>query len=302
VGSFTKAAEELGVTSAAVGQQVRTLEAWIGSDLFERENTAIIPTAGAQRVGARLTAHITGLSEVLADLRDSGPDSRLSITLPASFAENWFASRIPEFWRAHPSVDLRLNATNRMVDLRREPFDFALRFCDRQGPKMEAVELFGDFVAPVCTPALAQRHDLSNARTTLEGVPLVHLDDRTPDRSWANWDMWAEAFGVAPPMAAAGIRYREVSSGLHAARLEQGLVLAGLVEAHAALESGELVAPFGAERNCPTEYSYHLVWPRGRKLNAVQAAFVDWMKASAIRFRASLEQLVGENLEGSNCS
>jgi len=299
LGSFVKASEELGVTSAAVGQQVRTLEAWLGHDLFTRANTAIIPTAAAERVGPRLTGHMAGLSEVLADLRDAGTDLRLAITLPASFAETWFASRIPEFWQAHPSMDLRLNATNRMVDLRREPFDFALRFCEMPDPDMEVIELFGDFVVPVCTPALAKRHDLSAARIRLEGVPLVHLDDRTPDPTWATWDVWADKYGAARPVAAAGIRYLEVNSGLHAARLEQGLVLAGLVEAHSALESGDLVAPFGTDRNCPTQYRYRLIWPKGRKLNPVQTEFVDWIQQTAVRFRAVLSQYVGMQTDGS---
>jgi DNA-binding transcriptional LysR family regulator len=85
-----------------------------------------------------------------------------------------------------------------------------------------------------------------------------------------------------------------VSSGLQAARLEQGLVLAGLVEAHSALESGELVAPFGTERNCPTQYRYRLIWPKGRTLNPVQTAFVDWMQQTAARFRTVIQQQVGK--------
>ncbi|WP_135504106.1 LysR substrate-binding domain-containing protein [Roseovarius aestuariivivens] len=291
LGSFTKAAEELGVTPAAVGQQVRALEARVDTALFDRGKTGVEATHAAQRVRERLSFHMAGLADVLADLQDATDEARLSLTLPASFAENWFTRRLPAFWQAHRDIDLRLNASNRMIDLQKEAFDFALRFCGPQGGEVDTVDLFGDFVLPVCTPRLAQRHGLASDRVTLDGVPLVHLDDRTPDDRWADWPKWASAFGVSTANAGGDLRYQEVNSGLSAARLEQGLVLAGLVEAHDALLGGELVAPFGLSRSCPTSFRYRLVWPARTRRSAVQEGFIDWLTEEAARFRASVDQL-----------
>lgn len=292
LGSFTKAAEELGVTSAAVGQQIRSLEARIDAKLFDRTNPTSRPLETALRVQDRLSLHMSGLAEVLRDLSEPKDETRLSITLPASFAENWFARRLPEFWRTNPQADLRLNASNRMADLYREGFDFALRFCGPVTGDLEVLDLFGDFVLPVCTPGFAERFGLSDAGVSLNEVPLVHLDDRTPDASWADWDIWLERFGFSISNANKALRYREVNSGLSAAKLEQGLVLAGFVEAFDALNTGELVAPFGLERNCPTEFRYRLVWPRASERSGVRRAFVDWIEGEAVTFRATVERMM----------
>ena len=295
LGSFKSAAEELGVTPAAVGQQVRTLEEWLGHELFVRDKTGIVPSVVANRIAGRLTTHMSGLSDVLKELRTSDSDDRLAITMPASFAENWFAERVPDFWRAHPSVDLRLSAANRVVDLRGESFDFAIRYCGYVEPHLESLDLFGDYVVPICTPAFAKKFGLHGEGAALDGVPLIHLEDRTPDPSWASWEVWAKAHGITLPSSDIALRYREVASGLHAARLEQGLVLAGLVEAFSAIASGELVAPFGTERNCPTHYAYRLVWLKSRQLNSVQIAFVEWVQDIGADFRSGLHRLAGRD-------
>ncbi len=291
LGSFKRAAEELGVTPAAVGQQVRTLEEWLGHELFVRDKKRIVPSATANGIAGRLTTHMSGLSDVLEELRASNTGERLAITLPASFAENWFAERVSDFWRAHPSVDLRLSAANRVVDLRSESFDFAIRYCGDVEPHLESLDLFGDYVVPICTPAFAKQFGLHSEGTSLDGVPLIHLEDRTPDPSWASWEFWAKAQGTTLPSSDVALRYKEVASGLHAARLDQGLVLAGLVEAFSAISSGELVAPFGTERNCPTHYAYRLVWLKSRQLNSVHSAFVEWVQDIGAGFHERLHKL-----------
>ena len=98
--------------------------------------------------------------------------------MPSSFAENWFAGRLPDFYRLNSEIDLRLDASNRMVDLHAEDFDFAIRYSQPSPETYEEKQLFGDCVLPMCTPEFAERYRLSNKQKSLEGVPLIHLGGR----------------------------------------------------------------------------------------------------------------------------
>jgi LysR family glycine cleavage system transcriptional activator len=123
-GSFRAAADELGVTTAAVGQQIRTLEDFLGCKLFFRTSSGAQPTDHARRIEGKLTASFSSIEDVINQLKYRQPKNRLAVTLPSSFAENWFAIRLPDFYRLNSEIDLRLDASNRMVDLIIEDFDF----------------------------------------------------------------------------------------------------------------------------------------------------------------------------------
>ena len=287
-GSFRAAAEELGVTPAAVGQQVRGLENYLGRQLLLRSPTGVTPTETALRVGHRLTSSFLALEEIIGLLKYRQPGNRVAITLPSSFAENWFTRRLAAFYRLNSEIDLRLDASNRMVDLVTEDFDFAIRYSAPSRGTYREETLFGDRVLPVCTPGFAVRHGLSEETVSLRGIPLVHLGARTPDPGWADWATWGETFGFDGNELRDGIRLTEFSSGLQTAIGGQALVLCGIVEAYAAIEDGSLVAPLGVERNCPAGYHYRLVSVRGRDLSPLQGQFRDWIIATAAEF---IEQL-----------
>ena len=130
----------------------------------------------------------------------------------------------------------------------------------------------------------------SASSRSLQGVPLIHLVDRTPDQQWADWATWGESYGFKQDSLKAGIRLTEFNSGIQTAIRGQGLVLCGITEAYHSLHQGDLVAPFGAERNCPAGYQYHLVC--GRELSGLQLAFKHWMTALATEFKRELNDYI----------
>ncbi len=291
-GSFRAAATELGVTPAAVGQQVRGLEDYLGNQLLLRTTRGVTATDAARGVEHRLTASFLAIEEIIGLLKYRQTVNRVAITLPSSFAENWFTGRLAAFYHLNSEVDLRLDASNRMVDLVTEDFDFAIRYSEPAPGVFDEAELFGDFVLPMCTPEFAARHDLSTSTKSLRGVPLVHLGSRTPDPNWADWANWSQTFEFDGDGLQDGIRLTEFNSGLQTAIRGQGLVLCGIVEAFNAFDDGSLVAPFGTDRSCPGGYSYRLVAVRGRDLSPLQIQFRDWIVDTAREFRVQLEHFV----------
>ena len=292
-GSFSAAAAELNVSAAAIGQQIRQLESYLGRALFDRRPSGAIPTAEARRASERLTAGFAILSETLDALGRRRPENRVAVTLPESFAEHWFVRRLDGFFRDHGGVDLRLDSTNRRVDLLLEDFDYAIRYSPPPPDTLRGVDLFGDCVLPVCSPAFAERFALAPDAASLAGVPVIHLENRTPDPDWADWPRWGAAFGVAAEGLTGGASLSRFSSGLHAAVAGQALVLAGLVEAWSALEDGLLVAPFGRERRLPTSYRYRLVFAADRARSPVQRRFERWVAGEAERFGAEVRERFG---------
>ena len=294
-GGFRTAADELGVTTAAVGQQVRNLEDFLGCQLFLRTSSGVKPTDAAHRVEEKLSASFKTLEDVIQQLKYRQPENRLAVTLPSSFAENWFAARLPAFYRLHSAIDLRLDASNRMVDLIGEDFDFAIRYGQSSSDLYDETPLFGDFVLPVCTPEFAEHYRLSASSRSLQGAPLIHLGDRTPDPQWADWATWTESFGFTQDSLQAGIRLTEFNSGIQTAIRGQGLVLCGITEAYHSLRQGDLVAPFGAERNCPAGYRYHLVCVHGRELSILQVAFQHWVISLAAEFQRDVSAYIASS-------
>lgn len=294
-GSFRAAADELGVTTAAVGQQIRTLEDFLGCKLFYRTSSGAQPTDHALRIEGKLTASFSSIEGVINQLKYRQPKNRLAVTLPSSFAENWFAIRLPDFYRLNSEIDLRLDASNRMVDLIIEDFDFAIRYSQSSPEIYDEKQLFGDFVLPVCTPEFAKQYQLSHKQKSLEGVPLIHLDERTPDPQWADWIRWGEAFGYQQDTLQAGIRLTEFNSGIQTAIRGQGLVLCGITEAYNSIKEGILVAPFGPKLNCPTSYQYHLVSVHGRELSKLQDQFQSWVIKIANEFRTEVNEFISNN-------
>ncbi|SLN11174.1 Glycine cleavage system transcriptional activator [Roseovarius litorisediminis] len=291
-GNFTAAAKELGVTPAAVGQRIQALEDYIGRSLFERSATGATPTAEARKMQPALNAGFSALAGVLEDLQPEKAAKRVLVTMPESFAENWFALVVSEFTEMHPQADLRLDASNRDYDLSSETFDFAIRYGKSLGDPFEETLLFGDSVQPVCSPEFACRHGLHPGMRDLSGVPLIHVLNRTGDPNWIGFDEWGRTFGIDPSSLAHGIRFSKAGSGLASSIAGEGLVMAGLVEAFHALADGRLTMPFGATHRYETTYKYRLVRHRDVAMSFIQRTFATWFTARAQQHNRDLEDLL----------
>ena len=292
-GNFSAAAADLNVTPAAIGQQIRQLERYLGCHLFERRPSGARATPQAQGVKEKLSSSFGLLSGILDDLGRRQPTNRVAVTMPQSFAENWFVHRLTGFFKDAGGVDLRLDSTNRRVDLLAEDIDYAIRYSPPPPEMLCAIDLFGDWVLPVCTPSFAHIHALDESTRCLEGVPLIHLENRTPDPDWSDWPQWGAAFDFSPAGLGAGPSFMQFSSGLQAAIAGQGLVLAGLAEAWQALGDELLVAPFGKGRRVATSYRYRLVYPADRPRSPMRRRFERWIVQEATRFEREVAQRFG---------
>lgn len=300
-GSFSLAANELGITPAAVGQRVRSLELYLGKSLFFRSSSGIQPTEDALRVRDSLADGFARLAQAFEHLRLNGVAGRLRITLPESFAENWLSPILAEFHLQHPDVDLHFDPTNRDIDLKKEHYDLAIRYGPTGETTMEERVLFGDFVAPVCSPVFARQKGLNRGVRSLKGVPLIHVTNRTEDPGWVDFQGWGETFGFNGDYLNHGVRISKTGSGLQAAAAGQGLALCGVVEAFHALKAGTLILPFGPSLISRTSYAYRLLWVRSRPISNLGDKFVEWITGRSANFSRELDTYLASQREKGPC-
>jgi LysR family glycine cleavage system transcriptional activator len=268
--SFTRAAEELGVTQAAVSWQVRALERRLDQILFRRLPREVALTAAGERLARAASEAVGLLRAALADLTETG-DSVLAITTLQSLATQWLAPRLGGFQLAHPKIAVRLETSGRMVDLMREPFDLAIRSGPGDWPGLESLYLFPSHVTPLVSPALAKDLGGLARLDDLLAAPRVGLDEE-----WADW--FAKAGVAAPgpqagPRLVADLQTIEVASALAG----QGVALGSPILFAAEIAQGRLIRPFEAAWD--HNQGYWLAYPKDRRRAPKIAAFRDWLLA-----------------------
>ena len=138
--SFTRAAQELHVTQSAVSRQIKTLEEQLGVRLFRRLNRALLLTEEGQALSHAVAGALSGIEQAVTRLTGLAENRPITLTTTVSFAALWLVPRLARFRAAHPHTDVRLSASNELVDLGREHFDLAIRFCEPRAAPPGAVD------------------------------------------------------------------------------------------------------------------------------------------------------------------
>ena len=239
-GSFSEAARELNVTHAAIAQHVRGIEAQLQTSLLVRSGRGVALTDAGHRLAAALSE---GFSTIAAGVRDVAAQSAsraVTVTVTPSFAENWLMPRLPGFWAAHPEVQLSISPTQRVMDLRVEGFDLAIRYGrgDWDGVACELL-VTGDFNL---VGASALVGNLENAgASALEKLPWLLVPSHSEARRWIR-ELGVDldrchikemaTSGMAQSAARAGAGVTVISNALVADDLAEGKLFAVQKQRH----------------------------------------------------------------------
>lgn len=285
--SFSKAADELNVTPGAISQQIRGLEEFLEIKLFKRRNRSIILTDSGQIFLPLLSDGFSTITEAVDSVRRSQRDGPLTISAAPSFTSKWLIPRLCKFQALHTEIDVRIDASSRLVDFLREDIDVGIRFGTGEFAGLDSIYLFSYDLIPVCSPDLMHEgkglHDLSDIRHHT----LLHSDDTEFDPSWPDWAMWLATAGVDDVDANRGIYFSQGEMVIEAAIEGQGIALAGSVMAAGAIQSGRLVQPF--ETRLPVRLSFHLVTTRQKSRSPKVNAFRQWVLDESAYLREAEE-------------
>ena len=267
--SFTKAAEELFVTQAAVSHQVKSLEDFLGIRLFRRLNRRLLLTDEGQAYLPRLSQALDLMHEATHQLLSAGATGSLTVSVLPSFAAAWLVPRLGRFRERHPDIDLRIDPAREVVDFARGDVDVAIRWGKGEYPGLQADRLMNEDTFPVCSPDLLWGNHPLRSPQDLVHHTLLH-DDSHGD--WRTWLLAADVEGVDPNR---GVVFTESSLLIQAAMAGQGVALARSVLAADGLADGKLVRPFG--QNLPREFAYYLVCPLDTAEQPKVQAFREWL-------------------------
>ena len=277
--SFTAAAAELHRTQSAVSHRVKALEAEIGMQLFERHARGLELTAPGRALARQVEQAVSDISRTLAELGRAAEPRNLRITLLPSVASRWLMPRLPRFFERHPDIEVQVIADARVLDLRAERIDLAIRFGHGRYRGHVATLLMGDRVLPVCAPQLvAGRTAIATINELLE-LPLLHDSGAEGDGSLSDWHSWLDQLGMPAAVPRTGQRFSHAGLAIEAAVLGLGVALARLSLVTDYLANGALICPLAL--STATAFSYHLVaLPQVAGLPEV-VLFSDWLRTEA---------------------
>ena len=272
--NFTRAAEELNVTQAAVSHQIRSLEDHLGVTLFRRRGRGLALSEAGRALLPVLAEAFGRIAEAIEGLGVAGEAGVLSVTLRPYFGMKWLAPRLGRFWQACPQIALRLHHSIEPVDFAREEADLAVLWGRGDWPGVEAELLLGGALAPVCSPLLmAGAHPL-RAPADLGHHNLLH------EESHDLWTRWLAAAGAREVDPRAGTIIDDTNVRLEAALDGQGVALGWIPLLADDLAAGRLVRPFDPALE---DYGYYVVTPPGGLARPKVRAFRDWLLAEAAR-------------------
>jgi LysR family glycine cleavage system transcriptional activator len=284
--NFRAAAEELHLTQPAVSRQIRGLEDELGTPLFSRGTRHVALTGAGEALLKSVAPWLHQLDGTVARLRQAQRRQPVAVTTFASFASLWLLPRLAGFQAAHPTIDIRISASDALVPMDDPETDLALRYMHPDSAPPGASPMFGELLTPVASPELLRRQPLRKP-ADLARHTLLEEDDHRPSAQFLSWHYWLKRHAPTGLQPRGWVYMNFTYQQIQQALAGQGIALARMPLVHESLARGELVEPFGVEGRVPSPYGYWLVrWPNRQERPAL-AAFEAWVLAQAAQTRAA---------------
>lgn len=281
--NFTRAAEELHVTPAAVSHQIKEFEEQLDIRLLERTSRSMRLTEAGELLHAAVTEALAGLGRAVGLMQRRRDSAALRVTASTSIAARWLVPRLDDFMQTMPGVDVRLDVSDRVREFGRDEIDVAIRFGNGNYPGHRADRLFDNTIFPVCSPALLKtKKPLLHPRDLLQHR-LIHVEWSAPGVMWPNWRMWMLAAGVADYQETAGLRLDNSGLALQAAIDGQGVALGDSSLVSDDLAAGRLVQPFAVTIKGPPQFAYYVISPVETQNDPLVRSFRDWILDEAAK-------------------
>ncbi len=275
-GSFAAAAVELSVSSAAIGQLIRSLEDQVGRKLFHRVNRGIIPTEAGLEVLPRLSAAFDELKGISRHISGTSSHARLTISAPPSVVSGWLSRQISEFVVTQGPIDISLRSDNDPVDFDQDAIDIRMSYGRFHYRTHDTNEIVTDAIFPVCAPSFMDQNGPFTSAENLLNTSLIHTDWGPASASFPTWRNWFDAASVLPGRQtdhglvanSSIVAINLAVSGLGVA-LCQGLLAARLIEEGALVHAHNLALP--------QSQPYCLTIPQRSANRPIVSIFQDWL-------------------------
>lgn len=291
--SFRQAADELHLTQSAVSRQIKALEDELGAPLFNRGTRHVDLTSDGSTLLRSVAPWLDRLDASVRQIRQARGRRGVSVTTFASFASLWLIPQMEAFQRAHPDVDMRVSATDTLVDPDTMEVDVALRHCTPAQAPPQAARLFGEVLTPVISRVLAQQ--ISDGKAPPLRTPadlalhtLAEEDHQRAAGEFLSWQYWLDHHQVPTFQPRRWLFLNYTYQQVQAALAGQGVALARVALVTEPLGRGDLVEPFGAAGRLASPFAYWMIVGRGSAGRDEVQQFCDWVLAQAALTRLAV--------------
>jgi len=285
-GSFTGAAQELGVTPAAVGQLVRSLEDWVGHPLLHRTRSGkerLTLVDEAQEALQDITQGLDKLETGLNKLRGRRSRSVVVVTASQVLMMNWLMDRLNRFSETHENIDLRLNVTEKLMDVSHGEADIGIRCGQGDWPGVNKTWLMDEEAVLICSPHLVPSGKMACSEW-LATQKLIHDDTPHPGADFPSWNDVLMAVG-APDALESGLHINSTSAVILSALSGRGVAIVRYALVKKFIETGQLVQ-LHPDYRWALKWSYYLVTPQQKVMRDEVKVFHDWLLQDVVSDRS----------------
>lgn len=268
---FTRAAEELRLTHSAISKQIRQLEEFYGSELFERLPNGVRLTESGRRVLASVTAALDILGESSQAISSSSIEGPINLSLPPALTAGWLVPQLNAFCNLYPNVTFNVQTSHDAEDVYSDGHDIVVRFGDPIWKDRHVTLLKEVLLFPVCSPELAEGDAPLQNFIDLRQHTLLHED------GGSLWAKWLVAHNVSEIETFRSHRFPDVLQLLHAAKAGLGVALGDNITSRQDLRSRALVRPFPQVVRSP--FSYYIVTKNEASMPERCALFLQWLRS-----------------------
>jgi LysR family glycine cleavage system transcriptional activator len=272
--SFTRGAEALNVSPAAVSSQIRALEQRLNQTLFLRHGRQVTLTEAGNKLLPGVQRGLAELRQAVEVVNQDSYEGVLNISMMPSFLQKWLMPRLVGFYSSEPDIDLRINADNANVDFDQSDMHAAVRFGAGKWPGLEILKLSDDWILPVCSQQLLDETGPVKSVADLQRRELLFVESEM-------WDPWFRVMGKSKRDNRWSILNDSISV-LMAAEQGEGIALSRWSLVARDIEAGRLVRPIDAV--VKADWSTYFVAPPHYFDLPKVAAFREWLMDQFSRF------------------
>lgn len=289
--NYRLAAGELALTQSAVSRQIQTFEEELGVKLFVRHTRAVELTSHGIELQACVGNLLNQLDLTVRQIRHKASRKTVSITTFASLASMWLIPRLEMFQRAHPEIDIRIEASDTPLDLETAGIDIALRYGPAARMPAHAMRLFGEQLTPMASPWLLNNSPPVRDAQDLKNFTLIEsIDASHTHLDWLTWQRWLESRQVTGLQPKRWLHFNYAYQMVQAAMSGQGVVLARLPMVAESLANGDLLEVLPQGR-IESPMGYWLIMNAHSTQRPEIDNFSAWLKEQA----SATRQAIGES-------
>jgi LysR family glycine cleavage system transcriptional activator len=291
--SFRAAAEELHLTQSAISRQIQALEDELGATLLIRGTRHVALTSDGSALLAAVAPALDRLDVSVRRIRSTRARRAVNVSTFASFASLWLIPRMEAYQREQPELDIRIDATDRLIDIDEPDAEILIRYCSADRVPDDALRLFGETMTPAVGPRLLEQAAAGTVpplRTPadLAQHTLLEEDDHRPSAQFLSWRHWLAEQGLPRLEPRRWVYLNFTYQQVQAALAGQGVALARLPLVAESLARGELIELFDGRARCASPAAYWLVIAPGRREHPEVQRFAQWVQAQAALTREAI--------------